>query len=483
MSIASRFSRYSVLFVVALVVGLLFRTYQPLTRLSYGHDADLASWIIKDIMIDGHPRLIGQLTTQPGVFIGSLTYYAQIPAYWLANFDPAGTIIWNVIISVASLVSIFWVTYKLYGKKAAVATTFLFAVSFDIARTERVAVPTALVYLWLTWFYYFLNRLVLGYSKSLFGLAVLFALVWHINLALGLLFPLVLLGMAVNWKKLSPKYAIWSLVLGVVLISPLVAFEVKHNFLQTHAVLASGKSAFTWDKLLHTLTYAARNMNDAYWERPDTVSLWLLPTVFIISLVALGFSKTYSKIWLLLIGIWYFIIISFFTVSTINLSEYYIHALSIVWIMTFGIIVTKLNTKIAFGLVGLICLANVSRLVNFVPNHNGYLERKQITAFIAEDAKKHNYPCVAVSYMTDPGNNLGYRYLFYRQKLHVNLPASNSPVYTIVFPQTLANRLDHSFGSIGLVLPDYSRYTQEGIAASCAGSNENVTGSMFGFTK
>lgn len=478
MSIAAKLA---VLFVL---LGLFFRFYQPLTRLGYGHDTDLASWIIKDIMIDGHPRLIGQLTTQPGVFIGSLTYYAQIPGYWISRFDPAGNLFWSFIACLFSLVSIFWVTYRLYGKKTAVITTMMFAVSFDISRTERVAVPTALVFVWSSWFYYFLVKLFSGDSKSLYFLAILFSLVWHLSLALGLLFPLVILGIILNTKSLKLKHLALSFVLGLVLTSPLLVFELKHNFQQIQAVINSQNTALTWDRLLHTVSYAARNLNETYWNRPVGVTLWLLPILFVTSLLWLTVKGIFSQKWTLVIFAWFALIIGFFANNAINLSEYYLHGLTIVWIMVFGIVLSRLNTKLAFVILGTVVTLNLNRLINHVPDTNGYLQRKAVTALIAQDAKLRGYPCVAISYMTDVGNNLGYRYLFYLTSLAVNAPSSEAPVYTIVFPHIRANRLDKTFGSLGLILPEYSKYTADGVKISCANNrNDNLNESMFGFTK
>lgn len=476
-------STLSKLAVLAVVLGMFFRVYQPLTRLSYGHDSDLASWIIKDIVIDGHPRLIGQLTSQPGVFIGSLTYYAQIPGYWLMRFDPVGNLFWSWIVSLTSLISIFAVSYKLYGKRVALVILLMFAVSFDISITERVAVPTALVFIWLTWFYYFLYRLYSGYAKSLYGLAILFSLVWHISLGLGLLFPLVVLGVLIDIKKLQLKHVFGSLFAGLLLLAPLILFEVKHHFQQTAALLTSGHVPFTLDRFMHTLNYMARNMNETYWKSPGGLADWVLPILLVVSVMYLSWRKIFSKTWALMIVVWFGLILVFFSVSKLNLSEYYLHGLNIVWIMTFGIVLAMLPKKIIVAVLAIVVTINLFRLLTFTPNHSGYIEKKNITAMIAKDARQHNYPCVAVSYITDPGNNLGYRYFFYLLNLHVNLPASKSPVYSVVFPQSIVDHLDYSAGAIGLIFPDYSRYTSAAVQQSCLGADENIVGPMFGFSK
>jgi len=74
-------------------------------------------------------------------------------------------------------------------------------------------------------------------------------------------------------------------------------------------------------------------------------------------------------------------------------------------------------------------------------------------------------------------------YFFYLNKMHVNQPESGSPVYTIVFPLSLVDKVDKRFGSLGLILPDYKHYNEEDVLESCRGENANLTDPMFGYTE
>lgn len=69
-----------------ILLGLFFRTYKVVDNLSFAHDSDLYSWIAKDIIVDKHFRLIGQLTTAPGIYIGGLFYFLLFPHLWCQNF-------------------------------------------------------------------------------------------------------------------------------------------------------------------------------------------------------------------------------------------------------------------------------------------------------------------------------------------------------------------------------------------------------------
>ena len=131
----------------------------------------------------------------------------------------------------------------------------------------------------------------------------------------------------------------------------------------------------------------------------------------------------------------------------------------------------------------LFAVVNLYRFFTLDINRSGYLERKAAVAEIKRDAKEKGFPCVAVSYITKPGYELGYRYFFWLEEMHVNHPASNSPVYTIVFPLRKDIKEHKAFGAIGLIYPDYKRYTKEGIEESCSGENSNLTDSMFGYTE
>jgi len=132
-------------------------------------------------------------------------------------------------------------------------------------------------------------------------------------------------------------------------------------------------------------------------------------------------------------------------------------------------------------LILLLLVSNLWGFLKYKSNGTNYLERRALVKEIKDDAKRNNYPCVSVSYITSPGNELGYRYLFWLEGMHVNNPDSLSPVYTVVFPHSKVDRIDKSFGALGLIYPDYQKYQLKSVEKSCSGANSNITDPMFGF--
>lgn len=477
------------LLLVIIFFGVFMRIYQYQERFGYAHDHDLASWIVKDIVIDRHLRLVGQETSSPGIFIGPLYYYSLIPFYLLTNMDPIGTIAFPWLIGLASIVSLYWVFNRLYNSHMALIGALIYSSSFLLVITDREVYPTTPVMLWTIWMFYAVNLLFKGDRRGLLLSAVLFSLVWHLNLALILIAPLSLL--AVLWHR--RQYTIKDLfipVLAFCLLSlPLILFETRHGFMQTRALIGTFGSARPvqsdyLEKLIHVFVYTARNANRIfYFGLENKIPLFIVPLILLASFVYVIHFQKIAKFNLVLIFLWTFSFVAFFTFHPINLSEYYLNGINIIWLYIAALIVSRFSNRIVILVMIIFTLSNLLLLLKQNFNHYGYNEKKALVEYIVSDAKVHNYPCVSVSYMTDPGYELGYRYWFWLYKLHVNQPSSNSPVYTIVFPHLRANKLDATFGSLGLVLPDYSRYTSDQVKISCSGEDSNLTDPMFGFTK
>lgn len=474
-----------------LAIGCFTRTYQLQRRFNYAHDNDLASWIVKDIVIDKHLRLIGQLTSSPGVFIGPLWYYLQIPFYLAGHMDPGYVPYLSVGVGLAAIISIYYVMTQIYGQKAGEFAALIYAVSQNISGAERDVVPTTPAFLWSIWFLYSINLLLAGKKQGLVIVAVLWALIWQINFALVFSVPLVAGVLIFRWRKFRVRDFILPAVVLVVLSQPLLVFELRHQFAQTRALLAIGSQSgrsleIISQKASRVVLFTAKNANRVFWTKPDQVSWTLVPLALLLVGAYLVKRGVISKSQAMVYVAWWGIYLVMFSLHPLNLSEYYLNGFTILWVMLAALwLTTVFNTWPVVAIVMAVVFAayNLQLVVRANIDESGYLQKKALVAFMVSDAQSHGYPCLAVSYMTDPGRDLGYRYWYWLNHLHVNQPKSGSPVYTIVFPHPRAGRLDQTFGALGLIYPDYSRYTKDQVDSSCQGENENLTGSMFGFTK
>lgn len=483
--------------VLILLAGLFFRAYKPLELFAYSHDQDLAAWFVRDVIVNHHLRLIGQETSSSGVFIGPLFYYLQIPFYLAANMDPAGSLFLPLILGLFSVFSFYFVFSKIFEKKVGLIASLVYSLSVLIVFTDREVVPTMPAMLWGVWFFYSLFALLKGNQKYYLLIGFLLGIIWDLNLALVILTPLIPLVQIFSKKKINFKFLIGGVIIFALLMTPYIGFETRHEFQQTKAILSSlttqknyipGTSRGPLAKLDRVMQLVDKNSTNMFWDSVLPIPSNMMFYILIIVSLYLTIKGIISKHLFAIMAFWQLLYIGFFTLNPLNISEYYLNGMNIVWIGVFALgvslLLRKKNLKyLGYSIIGAFVILNTWSFFTRNINRSGYVERKAITAYIKSDSLAHGYPCVSVSYITSPGNDMGYRYLFILQNLHVNQSKSGSPVYTIVFPLSKVDRVDKSFGALGLVLPDYQRYTKSGIEVSCSGANANLTDPLFGFTQ
>ena len=490
-----RFLKTNWKIILILVIGLFFRLYKYDELFMYGHDQDLAAWVVKDIVIDKHLRLIGQETSTQGIFIGGLFYYLQIPFYLLARMDTIGATFMGALLGLLYIVGIYSIIKRVFSDKAAIIAALIYSISYYFIFNDREIVPTQPVVFWGMALFWALSEIIAGkVKKGLIICAILFALVWHLNFALILPLPLVLVALYLSGKKIKITEVLMATGLFLILSLPLFYFEFRHSFLQSEALVASLSTnqydiVSGWEKITRTYHLIAKNYFSIFLPDLNHIKYEHVMFLIIILFIYLFYKlKKYRKLFTLLL-VWFITYFVFFSLYSKRLSEYYLNGIQFIPIIIFSLILTEAlknkRLKNYFLLVFLILISiSINRFITFPMNKNGYVEKKAIISEIKKDAEGHGYPCIAISFITKPGYELGYRYVFWLANMHVNRPDSLSPVYTIVFP--LNEKLfpaGKTFGALGLIYPDYPRYTKEGIEKSCSGQNSNLTDPMFGFTK
>jgi len=479
--------------VAILTLGLLLRVYNARETFLYSHDQDLAGWIIKDILVNHHPRLIGQLTSTDGIFIGPIFYYFLIPFYLLTKMDPIGGILAVSVLGLVTIASYYFVFSKVFGKVAGMLAGLIYAVSYYMVFNDREVVPTMPVMLWAVWYFYAINLLLKGRRLGYLISGILLGLIWHLNMSLILITPLIPLSILFSKKKISWRGVVQGVAAFVVLSLPLIVFELRHSFPQVQglifALTTNQKDIVSGaDKLNRVLQLSNKNAHN-FLTSPLVISHWVATLFFWGGPIYLWAKKVIDKRLAIVMIVWMGLFIGFFAVYSKIVSEYYLNGVMVIWLGTLTLIISFLISRKKTAVIGLAILilfvvGNLYRIFTRPLNRSGYLQKKALVKEIKRDALEKGYPCVAVSYITKPGYELGYRYFFYIEGMHVNHPESESPVYTIVYP--LNDKLfpvHKTFGSLGLIYPDYKRYTKEGIAQSCSGQNENLVDSMFGYTE
>lgn len=454
---------YLILFFI-LTLGLFFRTYKLDIFYTFNHDQDLYSWIVKDILVDHHFRLIGQLTSIEGVFIGPLFYYLLVPFFALTNLDPIGANILTTIIGLATVFSLYFVISRFFSQKAGIIAAFLYAVSWPNAFFDRWVVPTEPTIIWSVWLLYSLFLLNKGNPKAWVLLGILFGLIWHIHVALLPLILLVPLVFLLSGKRYSLKVFFLPAIIFFLLTMPFWAFEIRHNFQQTLSLLSAvsqnkgtGEGLFRLSKVINASGGALSGNMFYRVDIPSTVGFLVWGILFFFLMVKKILTGRQQ---LILLG-WLFLSLASQFISKRPISEYYFANLTATFFLLFSLVLTYfLNYKktkyLVWAFLVFFLIRNIVALVDLPNALDGYAEKKRAIEYIQNDALARGFSCVGINYITDYGNGVGFYYLLWLKDLNPVKPGEGVPIYNIVIPWTNSSKdINSTFGTIGVILPPH----------------------------
>lgn len=486
-----------ILLLSILLLGVFMRLYQASERFEFSHDGDLYSWIVKDMVVDKHPRLIGQITSTEGIYIGGLFYYLLIPFYILNGMDPSMVYWMGVVVGVATIISFYFVFNRLFGTVAGLIAAYLQSVMISRVVWDRWIVPTVTSHLWEIWFLYVVVMIARGSWGVLPLLGVLIALIWHINFSLMPTLLALPVAAVVSRKRPTLKQIVWGFVTFFVVMIPMLVFEAKHNFVQfSHFVTQFGLDqggGSGIDKFNHVLQQVSGNVTQMFFypERLD----YGIGKIVMVAGVLLGVFASWRKVlrWgeLVALTVWVVGMIVYFSVSSKITTEYYFTNIDLVYFAFFTlalVAIFKLNRVLSFLVIGLLLFVGAYGIYVLVvlqkDTRSEFRDKKAIVEFIKQDATKRGFPCIGVSHNSEPGRELGYRYLFYLSGLKLRSPSIYLPVYNIAFPESKLKNSDVAFraGPIGLMLPPKG-FDGIDLSKQCEGDNVNLTDSFFGFVK
>ena len=236
-------SKKNWLIVLILIVGAFLRLYRIDAYMTFLGDEGRDVIIVRNLLVKADPILIGPGTSVGGMYLGPLYYYFMAPFLLLSNFSPVGPAVGVALLGVATIYLVYVVGRNWFGEKAGIISSLLFAIS-----------PTVITYSHSSWnpnimpFFALLSVYSIWkvyedeQSSPLRGKKYKWLLVTMVSFAfvlqshyLGLLLGPVLF---LYWylSKVPWKYTAVSLLVFGFLMSPLLAFDIRHDFLNSKAL-------------------------------------------------------------------------------------------------------------------------------------------------------------------------------------------------------------------------------------------------------
>ncbi len=237
--IKSFIHQYWFIILVTLVAAVL-RLYRLESSLMFLGDQGRDAIVLKRILIDHDLPFIGPITSVGGFYLGPLYYYLMTPFLWLFKYNPVGPAIATAIIGVITTPVLYFVAKKMFSTTTARWASFLFAIGFIPVSETRSAWnpnPMPLASLGLIYGLYLVNQKKKPAGLILTSISLAVALQLHYMIVFLTPFLIWQLILIIKNKKNYPFF-IKSIIGFLILMLPLILFEIKNNFLNFKGLLS-----------------------------------------------------------------------------------------------------------------------------------------------------------------------------------------------------------------------------------------------------
>lgn len=230
------------------LVGAFCRLYKIDQYMTFLGDEGRDVIIVRRIFTEAHPPLIGPGTSVGSMYLGPLYYYLMAIPLILSGFSPVGPAVMVALISLATILLIWWVGRSWFSKTAGLIAAGLYAISptvitFSHSSWNPNIMPffalLSVFSVWKVWQKKEFNWLiVMGVSFAFVLQSHYLGLLLAPTLFLFWILTIVDLKSNGKWKIEHWSFlrkSLLGLLFFAILMSPLLIFDLRHNFMNTKA--------------------------------------------------------------------------------------------------------------------------------------------------------------------------------------------------------------------------------------------------------
>ena len=232
------------LFVLIFLLSLAMRAPEILSRnYLFGFDQGRDYLAAYNIAVSHKITLIGAEVGAgsagiSGLFHGPGYFYLLAIMYIFFRGDPYGGLVLMFLFGVATLITVFVTTRKMFNERVALIALFLVGVAPQIAPQSRFVWNHHPASFFIALYYYFLYKIT-ARPRLYAPLAVLAAgLIYHFEIAMAV--PLVILtfvAVPLIHKIADRRIYLYMIVVLLLVLSPMMLFEVRHGFMAVRGIV------------------------------------------------------------------------------------------------------------------------------------------------------------------------------------------------------------------------------------------------------
>lgn len=402
-------------FFLLFVAAILLYFYRYPKMLAFDADQEFYANQYLQIVKEHKLTLLGIETSTGGLYVGPLYTYLNAFFYWLFKGDPQGIFLFTLIFSSFQASLTYYFFTKLKGKYMGMIGGLIVLFSAALWNKAFISSPVNFLYLSGLFFFYTLAKLAKNHKYFLW-LGVILALTLQIHLSLFFFFPITLVFLL--WLKLINRknagHLLRVILLVIISLSPLLSFDLRHNFLISTNLL----------KFISPNTFGQKgasvfsNITDVFWSfvglfsyiltpKPGIFVYLFLAAVFIFFLIKMRKEFIYKTIGLV------------FAVSSILFvlyrgpePDYFFYFLLPPFFFVTAEFIILLGSyksvKYPVYILLIILLWQNLQFMNSTLNNYSFYLKRRVARYIKSQSQGKK---VKISYDTDLGFGFGFDYL------------------------------------------------------------------------
>lgn len=237
------FLRNNKLILAILLIGVIFRLIISANdNFIFNMDNARDMVEVREMVVLGKIRLIGQTTSIDGVFYGPAWYYILAIPFILSGGDPYASILMEILMWAVGGFFLLYLVKKFYGWLAmGVVSCIWVASNFILLGSQYAYNPNPIlfltpVFIFCLWRYIETQKWFFNTIAWMLG-----GLFLHFEVTVGLFMPLVII-LAIIFSGKFYIFKLKSFYLGplvfVFTLLPQIIFELRHNFFMTKSLLS-----------------------------------------------------------------------------------------------------------------------------------------------------------------------------------------------------------------------------------------------------
>jgi len=386
-------------------------------------DADQDYYALQYVKIfqQHQPTLLGIEASVGGIFVAPLYTYFSAITYAVSGGSPIGIFLIAMIIAALQGPLTYLLFSKLKNQNTAVIAGLLVVFSQSLWQKAFAPSVIGLTYLAGLFFFYYLCTLSKK-PKSIIMLGLICGLGINLHVSLFAFVPITIIFLL--WKRprnIKIGDYIVSLIVLLVLSSPLFFFDIRHHFFLFQNFLgflqqgSSGADSNYPDNIIRILRSLINTFASSLVPQEIFGKLLVLATLPYLFLKFKSDEAVKTAGFVLLTS---FLMFCFYFG---NLTDYYLYLMVAPFLFIFaGFLSTLFKLpllKVAVAaLLGLMFILNLQGIIGSVNPYN-YFVKKQVVDYIKSLVRDQK---TKIYFDTDPGYAVGFNYLFKRTGINID---------------------------------------------------------------